>query len=113
MDPEIKVVPDAAEVAREAAERVIAAANRASDEGRTFSIALSGGSTPKALFELLATEPYKSRVDWAKVDGLKDFGGVRIEDDVLITESGADVLTLDIPKTIAEIESLREEAFDS
>jgi len=68
MDPEIKVVPDAAEVAHEAAERVIAAASRAADEGRTFSIALSGGSTPKALFELLATDPYKSRIDWAKVE---------------------------------------------
>jgi 6-phosphogluconolactonase len=68
MDPEIKVLPDATEIAHEAAECVIAAANRAADEGRTFSIALSGGSTPKALFELLATEPYRSRVDWAKVE---------------------------------------------
>jgi 6-phosphogluconolactonase len=68
MDPEIKVLPDATEIAHEAAERVIAAARRVADEGRTFSIALSGGSTPKTLFELLATDPYKSRVDWAKVE---------------------------------------------
>ena len=68
MDPEIKVVPDAVEVAHEAAERVIAAANRAADEGRTFSVAFAGGSTPKALYELLATESYKSRVDWARVE---------------------------------------------
>jgi len=68
MDPEIKVVPAAAEVAREAAERVIAAASRAADEGRTFSVALSGGSTPKALFELLASDAYKSRIDWPRVE---------------------------------------------
>jgi 6-phosphogluconolactonase len=68
MDPEIKVLPDATEVAHEAAERVIAAANRAADEGRAFSIALAGGGTPKALYELLSTEPYKSRVDWARVE---------------------------------------------
>jgi 6-phosphogluconolactonase len=68
MDPEIKVVPDAAEVAREAAERVIAAARRAAVEGRTFSVALSGGSTPKALFELLASDAYKSRIDWPRVE---------------------------------------------
>ncbi len=32
--------------------------------------------------------------------------GVRIEDDVLVTETGNDVLTRDAPKTIAEIEAL-------
>jgi 6-phosphogluconolactonase len=31
-----------------------------------FTIALSGGSTPQALFERLATEPYRSRLSWAK-----------------------------------------------
>jgi len=68
MNREIKVLPDAAAVAREAAERVVAAANRAADEGRTFSVALAGGSTPKALYELLASEAYRSRVDWTKVE---------------------------------------------
>jgi 6-phosphogluconolactonase len=68
MNREIKVLPDAAAVAYEAAERVVAAANRAADEGRTFSIALAGGSTPKALYELLASDAFKSRVDWAKVE---------------------------------------------
>ena len=67
MDPEIKVLPDATEIAHEAAERIIAAASRAADEGRTYSIALAGGSTPKALYELLATPPYKSRIDWPGV----------------------------------------------
>jgi len=36
--------------------------------------------------------------------------GVRIEDDVLVTEAGFDVLTLDAPKDIDEIEALRREA---
>ena len=68
MAPEIKVVSDAVEVAHEAAERVIAAARRAAGEGRTFSIALAGGGTPKALYELLATAPYKARIDWPRVE---------------------------------------------
>src|SRR3954465_9053142 len=68
MAPEIKVVPDAAEIAYEAAERIVAGAERAAAEGRTYSVALSGGSTPKTLFELLATDAYKSRIDWPRVE---------------------------------------------
>lgn len=55
-------------------------------------------------------EQFADCVDWDRVDGLRDFGGIRIEDDVLITPDGADVLTKDIPKSIAEIEALRAEA---
>jgi Xaa-Pro aminopeptidase len=37
----------------------------------------------------------------------KDLGiGVRIEDDILITETGADNLSKDIPKTIEALENL-------
>jgi len=32
--------------------------------------------------------------------------GVRIEDDVLVTDAGAEVLTQDAPKSVAEVEAL-------
>jgi len=34
--------------------------------------------------------------------------GIRIEDDVLVTADGADVLTRDVPKTVEEIERLMQ-----
>jgi len=45
-------------------------------------------------------------VDYEKVESYRDFGGVRIEDDVLVTEDGCRVLGRPIAKAIAEVEAL-------
>ncbi|MDB5290019.1 MAG: pgl [Phycisphaerales bacterium] len=68
MDREIKVVPNMTELVREAADRIVDAARRAIAEKGSFSIALSGGHTPKGLYELLASEPYRSAIDWPNVE---------------------------------------------
>ncbi len=60
-------VADAAALAQTAAEYFArAAAENIAQAGR-FTVALSGGSTPKAMFALLAAEPFVSRIDWAKI----------------------------------------------
>jgi 6-phosphogluconolactonase len=41
--------------------------NKAIKDGGKFYVALSGGSTPKALFELLASSQYNSQIDWNHV----------------------------------------------
>jgi 6-phosphogluconolactonase len=64
----IQVLPDPGALASEAAERVAAASRAAIAAKGVFSIALSGGSTPKAMFIIMAQEPYRSQVDWAKWD---------------------------------------------
>jgi Xaa-Pro aminopeptidase len=45
-------------------------------------------------------------IDYEKVETYRNFGGIRIEDDVLVTPTGGRVLGKPIPKTVAEIESL-------
>jgi 6-phosphogluconolactonase len=60
--PLLEVLPDADALARRAADIMLAAAR-----GRdgAFSVALSGGSTPKRLYQLLATLPFPwARTHW-------------------------------------------------
>lgn len=47
----------------------------------------------------------KSFVNFDELEKWKDFGGIRIEDDVLVTDTGCRVLGKPIPKTVAEIEA--------
>lgn len=41
------------------------------------------------LLDALRSSPQSSSINWAEIEALAQFGGVRIEDDVLVTESGA------------------------
>jgi 6-phosphogluconolactonase len=63
-----QVFPDPPAVARAAADQIVAAAREATASGRPFSLVLSGGSTPKLLYQLLAAEPYRSQIDWPNVE---------------------------------------------
>ena len=67
LPPSVDVVPDAAALAHAAAESFVAAAARAIADHERFVVALSGGSTPQRLYELLAREPFASRVSWPRV----------------------------------------------
>ena len=46
-----------------------------------------------SLLDDLRTKPAGKAIDWAKVADLKKFGGIRIEDNVLITDHGQENLT--------------------
>ena len=50
---------------------------------------------------------YKGIVNYDKLDAYRDFGGIRIEDDVIVTENGGVVVGKDkkIPVTVEELES--------
>ncbi|MGK7952931.1 MAG: aminopeptidase P family protein [Xenococcaceae cyanobacterium] len=51
-------------------------------------------------------EKYRDVVNWENLAKFADVRGIRIEDDVLITETGTEVLTANLPTAIEEIETL-------
>lgn len=66
---EIHISADPGELSRTAAEEFVRRATAASQSKGLFSVALSGGSTPKGLYALLASEAdaFRGRVPWGKI----------------------------------------------
>jgi 6-phosphogluconolactonase len=64
---ESRVYPDAASLARAAAEHFVTLATAAIAAHGQFVVALSGGSTPHATYTLLASDELSARVDWPRV----------------------------------------------
>jgi Xaa-Pro aminopeptidase len=62
---------------------------------------------PELIDQWQAAGKHKDFINYDKVADYRDFSGVRIEDNVLITEDGYRVLGEPIPKTVAEVEALR------
>jgi 6-phosphogluconolactonase len=63
----VSVFPDAAALAEAAARQFAELAQSASDTSRRFSVALAGGETPKATYQLLASEGFRRQINWGHV----------------------------------------------
>jgi 6-phosphogluconolactonase len=65
---EVVLLPDAAAITRRAADEFLKAVNEAIAEKDSFTVALAGGSTPKALYTMLTSDPaYSQKIPWAKL----------------------------------------------
>jgi 6-phosphogluconolactonase len=64
---EFRVYPDADSLARAAAEHFTNLATEAMAARGRFVVALSGGSTPRTTYALLASDEFAGRVDWPRV----------------------------------------------
>ena len=61
---------------------------------------------PALIDQWKAENKHSEFINYDLVETYKDFGGIRIEDDILVTENGFKVLGKPIPKTIEEIEAV-------
>jgi 6-phosphogluconolactonase len=67
LPPHVKIEADVQSLYRRAATEFTKAANDAVGEKDLFTVALSGGSTPRGLYSLLATDPaFRNQIPWEK-----------------------------------------------
>ena len=66
-DFEVRIVPDLAALADAAAKEFAGAAREAITHRGRFTVALSGGSTPRPFHERLTRKPFKKEVGWKKI----------------------------------------------
>ncbi|MHB1421780.1 MAG: 6-phosphogluconolactonase [Gemmataceae bacterium] len=64
----IRIFPDVESLSKAAAAEFVRCAGEAIAARGRFTVALSGGSTPKRLYHLLTAEPFRGQVDWDRVE---------------------------------------------
>jgi len=74
--------------------------------GHVFTIEPGCYFIPELIDIWKAESRFKEFINYSKVDAYRNFGGVRIEDNLLITESGHKLLGKPIPKTVIEVEAV-------
>ncbi|PWN71912.1 6-phosphogluconolactonase [Chryseobacterium phosphatilyticum] len=63
----ITVFDDLEKLYKKAADTFVDLSKQSIQKHNQFTVALSGGSSPKAIFKLLATEEYSNKIEWSKV----------------------------------------------
>jgi len=80
--------------------------DRALQTGMAVTIEPGFYQVPALLQNAKHREPYQNMVNWDKLAQFNDVRGIRIEDDVLVTSQGADVLSASLPCQRESIEAL-------
>ncbi|MBD2568082.1 aminopeptidase P family protein [Anabaena lutea] len=80
--------------------------NRPLRPGMLVTIEPGFYQVPAILNDPKTRSQYQYLVNWERLEQFADVRGIRIEDDVLVTETGREVLTADLPNQASAVEDL-------
>jgi Xaa-Pro aminopeptidase len=80
--------------------------NRPLQSGMLVTIEPGFYQVPAILNNAEFRSRYQDVINWERLAQFADVRGIRIEDDVLVTDTGTEVLTADLPTKVKDIENL-------
>ncbi|MEO0648387.1 MAG: aminopeptidase P family protein [Cyanobacteria bacterium J06650_10] len=80
--------------------------NRPLEAGMAVTIEPGFYQVPAILNDAKNRDRYKNIVNWERLSQFSDVRGIRIEDDILITADGNEVMSQELPTSVHEIEAL-------
>ncbi len=80
-------------------------------DGHVFTIEPGIYFIPELIDLWRSQKKFTDFINWEKVDSYRNFGGIRNEEDFVMTKSGAKLIGKPKPKTVEEVESVRKGLF--
>lgn len=67
---------------------------------------------PELIDQWKAEKKHEGFLNYSKLESYKSFGGIRIEEDFVLTQNGADLLGTPVAKTVADVETIRKQSLE-